>query len=412
MPLIMSLKYLMLFMSPSVRFDVGRRIFNAFNLFDAFPCGIIVPMKLTDLRTPAFLIDLPGLKRNTSRMLERAKEHGVRLRPHVKTHKTVEIARMQTGSENGGITVSTLAEARAFLRAGFRDITYAFPVTPNKIDETAELMRDADDFHLLVDHSNTLEALISFARAKGVRFSMFLKVDSGLHRAGVDPKSYSSVGMARRMHFEEGILFQGILTHGGHAYLCRDRGEIREAAEGERATMARFAGLLRDEGIPCPIVSAGSTPTAVCGTSWEGVDELRPGNYVFFDKSQADIGTCGPDECAASVLATVAGHYPVRNQLLIDAGALALSKDRGAVHVGEEITFGAVLGHPNFKIASLSQEHGIIECRERIDYETFPVGSLLRIIPNHSCLSATLFSKFHVVEGDEVVDEWIPVRGW
>lgn len=399
-------------MNPSARIDVGRRIFHAFNLFDAFPCGIIAPMKLEDLRTPAFLIDLPGLKRNTSRMLERAKKLGVRLRPHLKTHKTVEIARMQMGSDGAGITVSTLAEARAFLKAGFKDITYAFPITSNKIDEAAELTRSADAFHLLVDHSDTLEALISYARAQGIRFSVFLKVDTGLHRAGVDPKSYSSVETARRMHFEEGLLFQGILTHGGHAYSCADRGEIREAAEGERAAMAQFAGLLRDEGIPCPVVSAGSTPTAVCGTGWDGVDELRPGNYVFFDKSQADIGTCGLDECAAFVLATVAGHYPVRNQLLIDAGALALSKDRGAAHVGDEITFGAVPGHPNFKIVSLSQEHGIIECRERIDYEAFPMGSLLRIIPNHSCLSAALFSKFHVMEGDEAVDEWVPVRGW
>ena len=145
---------------------------------------------------------------------------------------------------------------------------------------------------------------------------------------------------------------------------------------------------------------------------WQGVTEIRPGNYAFFDKFQADIGSCHPGKVAATVLTTVAAHYPTRNQILIDAGALALSKDSGADHLADEVVFGAVLKHPRLRLFSVSQEHCLITCSDPIDFEKFPVGSLLQIIPNHSCLTAALFPKYHVVEDNQVVDEWTPMRGW
>jgi D-serine deaminase-like pyridoxal phosphate-dependent protein len=255
-------------------------------------------------------------------------------------------------------------------------------------------------------------AMSAFGRTHGVRFSVFLKVDPGSRRAGVDPDGEDGLMLARMLADDAAVDFQGILTHGGQAYQCRTREEILQAAEQEREVMARFAGRLENSGLPCPVVSAGSTPTAVLGKTWEGVNELRPGNYVFFDKHQTDIGTCTLDDCAATILATVASHYPARNQMLIDAGALALSKDTGAVHVQDEITFGAVAGHPDLKIASLSQEHGIIEGRSPIRFDEHPIGSRLRVIPNHSCLAAACFPVYHVIEGEEVKEEWTPVRGW
>ena len=220
------------------------------------------------------------------------------------------------------------------------------------------------------------------------------------------------MALARRIHDARGMEFAGILTHGGHAYRSIDRESIAAVAGEERDALVRFGRALLDAGVPCPTISAGSTPTAVVGENWDGVNELRPGNYVFFDLFQVDIGTCTIEECAAAVLATVAGHYPDRNRMLIDAGALALSKDQGADHLRRAPSFGAVVGHPDLRVAGLSQEHGFIESTRPIDFSAFPVGCRVRIIPNHACLAAALFPRYHVIEEDEVVDEWTPVRGW
>jgi D-serine deaminase-like pyridoxal phosphate-dependent protein len=176
--------------------------------------------------------------------------------------------------------------------------------------------------------------------------------------------------------------------------------------------MVKFAQRLQHDGIDCGTVSVGSTPTAVHAPGWQSISEIRPGNYAFFDKFQADIGSCSLGEVAATVLTTVVAHYPQHNQMLIDAGALALSKDPGAAHLVEEIVYGTVVGNPHLKIFNISQEHGLITSQAPIDFNNFPVGGLLQIIPNHSCLTAALFDRYHVVEGNQVVDQWRPMRGW
>lgn len=369
-------------------------------------------MKIKDLKTPAFLIDRKRIVRNIRAMSERAGSMGVSLRPHVKTHKTIEIARMQVKGHASGITVSTLAEARFFAQAGFDDITYAFPITPNKIDEAANLARKLESFHLLLDHADMARALVRYAEQHGTRFSVFLKIDPGYHRAGVDPKSEEAVSVATTLHQAEAVDFAGILTHGGHAYHASSPDGIRQAARDEQDALVRAARRLEKAGIPCPVISAGSTPTAVHGASWDGVNELRPGNYVFFDRFQASIGTCSLDDCAATVLATVAGVYPDRNELLIDAGALALSKDPGATQLSSDFGFGAVLGHDDLIVHSLSQEHGLIRSERPIRFDAFPLGTTIRIVPNHSCLAAALFPSYHLVDHDDLIDEWRPVRGW
>jgi D-serine deaminase-like pyridoxal phosphate-dependent protein len=183
-------------------------------------------MKIEELKTPAFLVDLPKLKTNIRAMQKRARKHGVRLRPHVKTHKTAEIARLQIADEASGITVSTLAEARFFQKAGFNDITYAFPISPNKLDEAAELTDRMQYFHILLDQLETVTAVEACGRDNNVCFSVFLKVDCGYHRAGVDPRAPESVQLAGQMQASKHIQFQGILTHAGHSYHCCNRQEI------------------------------------------------------------------------------------------------------------------------------------------------------------------------------------------
>jgi D-serine deaminase-like pyridoxal phosphate-dependent protein len=369
-------------------------------------------MKIEELRTPAFLIDLPTLKKNIQQMKNRARDNKVTLRPHVKTHKTAEIAGMQIAPEAPGITVSTLAEARFYQKIGFNDITYAFPITANKFSAAAELTAGLHNFNILLDQPQTLTALDAYGREHDIRYKVFLKVDCGYHRAGVDPSKPESVQLARRLASSDHIEFKGILTRAGHSYHCSDPTEIVAVANRERDIMAQFADLLQNDGITCETISVGSTPTAMHAPHWQGVTEIRPGNYVFFDKFQSDIGSCRPEQVAVTVLTTIAAHYPDQNRMLIDAGGLALSKDLGADHLDNDIAFGAVQNYPRLKLYSISQEHGLITGNDPIAFEKFPVGSLLQIIPNHSCLVAALFPKFHVIEKNQVVDEWTPMRGW
>jgi D-serine deaminase-like pyridoxal phosphate-dependent protein len=375
------------------------------------------PVTLEHLRTPCAVVDLDRLERNAAAMAERARRLRVRLRPHVKTHKCVEAARLQTAGEHGGITVSTLAEARAFAGAGFDDITWAVPVALDRLDECAELARRIDHFRVLVDHPHAASELAAYAAARGNRFEVLLEMDCGHHRSGVDPGDPAAVRLAGAIHSSPHLELAGILTHAGQSYRVTSRVEAAAVARHERDVMTTFAGRLRAAGVTVGEVSIGSTPTVTAAEDLSGVTEVRPGNYLFFDGFQAAIGSCGVDEVAFSVLATVLGIYPDRQELVVNAGALALSKDLGPVHVDPGCGFGIVVDPGDqrpiagLRVVSLSQEHGVLY-RDRALDPSWQPGSRLRILPNHSCLAAASFDRFHVVRGRDVVDEWRPTRGW
>jgi D-serine deaminase-like pyridoxal phosphate-dependent protein len=374
-------------------------------------------MKWEELRTPCAIVDLDKVEANCSRMADRISGLGVRLRPHVKTHKTVEAARLQVRGHFGGITVSTLAEANFYSTAGFGDITYAVPIAVNRIEDAVELSH-AGILNLLLDHEQTFFELEKCAQARNVRFSVFLKVDCGYHRAGVDPLREQSVELASKLARSPHIDFRGILTHAGHSYACRTANEIRQVGIQEREVMVNFAQKLRVEGMEVPEVSVGSTPTMSLAEGLEGVTEARPGNYIFFDAFQAGIGSCEISDASFSVLVSVIGQYPKRNQLLIDAGALSFSKDAGPTHLAPDCGYGALFSedgsklYSDLRLFSLSQEVGKVAGTEAIDFEELAVGTRLRVVPNHSCLSAALFPCYYVIRDGQVVDEWTPVRGW
>jgi len=374
-------------------------------------------MTLDQLPTPCAVVDLDRLERNAAAMSQQARRLGVRLRPHVKTHKCVEAARLQTSGHGGAITVSTLAEARAFAAADFADIAWAVPVALDRLDECAELVRRTARFMLLVDHPLAVAGLDSFAAAHGLRFEVLLEVDCGLHRSGVDPGDPAAIGLAASIDAAPHLELAGILTHAGQSYRCRNRAEAADVGRHERDVMVGFAGRLRAAGIAVDEVSVGSTPTVIAAEDLSGVTEVRPGNYLFFDAFQAGIGSCRVDDAAFSVLATVLGVYPERRELVVNAGALALSRDPGPIHVDPGCGFGAVVDAvrqrpiPGLKVVSLSQEHGVLRRDRPLDPSWQP-GTRFRILPNHSCLAAACFDRFHVVRGPEIVDEWRPVRGW
>lgn len=376
-------------------------------------------MKIEQLETPAALVDLDRLERNAHHMAERVQGMGAVLRPHVKTHKCAQIARLQVRGHAGGITVSTLAEARHFAQAGFTDITYAFPLALGRLQQVYDLARTVERFQILLDHADTARALETFARGRGFVPRVLIEIDCGDHRGGVAPTSEGLLELARFLHASDVLDLRGILTHAGQSYACTSTQAILDVARHERDVMVQCAARLRAEGILIHDVSIGSTPTIGHVDHLERITEVRPGNYAFYDRFQVNIGSCQPEDVAFSVLATVVGRYPERSRVVVDAGALALSKDRGAEHVQRHASYGTLADlhdqtpHPEFVLDALSQEHGQIAVPEStLATGAFPIGSLVRIQPNHSCLAAALFDRFHVVRGDAVVDVWEPCRGW
>jgi D-serine deaminase-like pyridoxal phosphate-dependent protein len=372
-------------------------------------------MHLDDLPTPSALVDLDRLEANAKRMAEKALRLGVRLRPHVKTHKCTEVARIQTDLHFGGVTVSTLAEAQAFAAGGFNDITYAVPIAPQKIAKAADLHAEIGTLNLLVDHPDTVRAIEEVASSRKTVLPVFLEINCGGGRSGVDPASDVAQLLVRRLADFEHIDFRGLLTHAGHAYRARSRSEAYEVACEERNLMTAFAAEVRDLGIDLPEVSVGSTPTLRAIDDLTGITEARPGNYVFFDGIQLALGSCDLDDVAFSVLATVISVDTEQGRAVVDAGALALSMDPGPTQVDPECGFGLPVTledqHPlpGLRIVGLTQEHGSLSGP---GVEALHPGSRIRIIPNHSCLSASCFDRYSVLRGTAVVDEWHPVRGW
>jgi len=336
----------------------------------------------------------------------------------VKTHKCIEAAQLQTRGHFGGITVSTLAEARHFAAGGFEDITWAVPLPPQRALEAAELAESIERLQLLVDDATSVDALESAAACRGRTLRVVLKLDCGYGRAGVDPQGDEGLSLARRLQDSPGLDFRGILAHAGHSYSASSVDEIRGIAREEREVTTAFASRLRAAGVAVQEVSIGSTPTCVHTDDLGGVTEVRPGNYAFFDAFQAALGSCTLADAALTVLATVIGSYPARGQLLLDAGALALSKDGGATHLDPDCGFGALWtadraeALPGLRLAKLSQEHGQVQVLDAALFERFPVGSRVQVIANHSCLTSALHERYVVIEGDRAVDEWRPVRGW
>jgi D-serine deaminase-like pyridoxal phosphate-dependent protein len=368
-----------------------------------------------DIVTPAFLVDRATVQRNCDAMRAKAHRAGMHFRPHVKTHKTVEIARMQLGAAAGPITVSTLAEAEFFAEHGFDDITYAVPVGPDKLVRAAALARRIARLNLLLDSFATLRALEEFHVSDGAVFDVFLKVDCGYHRAGVDPRAPDSVRLAVTLAGSPAVRFRGLLTHAGHSYHASNTDEIRKIAGEEALALTDFRALVRRQVAVELVRSIGSTPTISAPEKLADADEIRPGNYVFYDAFQATIGSCALSQCAMSVLATVIGNYPEASHLLTDAGALALSKDLGADHVDPACGFGVVcdldLRPLPMKLTVLSQEHGRIEAAPEV-IARCGVGTRLRLIPNHSCLTAAMYDAYQVLENGAITAQWRPVRGW
>jgi len=373
-------------------------------------------MLLHNLKTPALLLDIKRVRRNAESMSIRVRSFGANLRPHIKTHKCVEIAQIQTANHSKGLTVSTLAEARAFALKEFRDITYAVPIEPGKFVEVCEIARNCERFAVITDDPKIPAMLNETAKRLNVNLDVFLKVDCGYHRCGVEPQSAEAIEIPRRITDSSNLHFAGILTHAGHSYLARSREELLGIARYERDSMKEFASALQADSIEVPCISVGSTPTMSCIDHLDGIEEARPGNYIFYDAFQATLGSCSFEDCALTVLAAVIHRDSVRRRVVIDAGAIALSKDHGAVEFDSSCGYGRVLdllgNDLDLRVDSLSQEHGIITVEDEDVFKRLTVGARVRILANHSCLTAAQHSYYNVLEGEHIVDRWAIERGW
>jgi D-serine deaminase-like pyridoxal phosphate-dependent protein len=375
------------------------------------------PMTLHELPTPALLLDIDILERNLSTMQQRARRLGVSLRPHIKTHKCIEIARRQMNLGAVGLTVSTFSEAEQFATAGFNDITWAFPLPLVYADLAAQLSTRIT-FRVVVDSLEAAEALERAAHRVDKRMHVWLKVDCGYHRAGVDPSTLYAMKLVEHLLNSKDLLFDGILTHAGHSYHARSREEILPFAKQEHSVMVEFAERLHAKGYRVPGISIGSTPTMSVAENLSGITEVRPGNYAFYDYTQAMIGSCGVADCALTVLSSVISHQSGASHFIIDAGALALSKDLGPTHVSNDMDMGILFEdygrkrlHAHIHLRTLSQEHGKVVADSSATIEgKFRVGDRVRILEHHSCLTAAQFDEYYVVQGERVVDRWKILR--
>lgn len=367
-------------------------------------------MRLADLETPALLLDAPKMRTNIARMNAAMKRHGVALRPHLKTAKSVEVAREMTAGWSGAVTVSTLKEAEQFFEAGYRDILYAVGVAPNKLSHIAELTRRGAVLTLILDSVAAAEAVAAFGRAEGLRLPVLIEIDSDRHRAGVAPND-TALLTAIADALADGAELRGVMTHGGGSYGATTAEGLAAHAELERSGAVTAAETLRAAGYRCSVVSVGSTPTALFARDLTGVTEVRVGVYVFMDLVMAALGICAVDDVAVSVLTSVIGHQAERGWLIVDAGWMALSRDRGLDTNG----YGLVAGHDDLIVVSANQEHGIIADRHGrpLDLARFPIGTLLRILPNHVCATAAQHDRYHVLDGsDAIAQVWPRFGGW
>ncbi len=374
----------------------------------------------TGLETPRLLLDQDRLERNAARMRGRCAALGVVLRPHLKTAKSVEVARTAGGGAPGPVTVSTLAEAEYLAAAGWRDILYATAMAPAKVARAARIQRDTGTRLLLaVDSPEAATLLGAAAASHGASFGVLVEVDCGEHRSGTAPASAELAAVATAISgTAPNLRLEGVMTHAGHSYSLNESTAVRGMAEAERVAAVSSAEMLRTFGHPCPIVSIGSTPTVLFAEHLHGVTEARAGIYLFNDLAQLSRGVCAEGDIAVSVLATVIGHQRRGPSLVLDAGALALSKDLGANCFLPDARYGWVCDPDTLeRLGSLSvetvhQEHGTVPVPDESWFARLPVGSAVRILPNHACLTCAAYGSYDVLRDGAIVERWARTGGW
>jgi D-serine deaminase-like pyridoxal phosphate-dependent protein len=355
--------------------------------------GAVPGRALDDVLTPAAVVDLDRMSANLERMAAYAREHGLALRPHIKTHKSPYLAAEQIRLGAAGVTVAQLHEAQV-MAAVTDDILLAHPpVGAPKLSRLFELPADVR-VTVALDSAAALDALASAASAAGREIGVVVELDMGMGRVGVaDP--LEAVALSRQCAASEGVAWRGVLFYPGH--IRQHVSEQDEALAAVDARLQHALQVLGDDGLEPEIVSAGSTPAAYASHRIRGLTEIRPGTYIFNDRTTALIGACSWDDCAYTVLATVVSTA-VPGQAVVDAGSKALFREE--LRRADAAGFGALLDRPDVVVKGMSEEHGLLDLsgtgwRPR-------VGERVRIVPNHVCVSVNLHDRVWAVRGDRL----------
>jgi D-serine deaminase-like pyridoxal phosphate-dependent protein len=374
---------------------------------------------VASVNTPFLALDPERMERNIARLGARLQKLGVAARPHMKTHKSIEVGRRMS-REIGPITVSTLREAEQFADAGFRDIVYAVGIAPSKLARVEALRRRGVNLAVILDSEAAARAVADASRRSGDRIPALIEIDADDHRAGLSPDDPEILTIARAL-VEGGAELRGVLVHAGESYGCTTPEALEAAAENERAAVVGVAERLRAAGLPCPAVSVGSTPTSHFARDLDGVTEVRAGVYIFQDLVMAGIGVCTLDDIAISVVASVIGHRPEKGWIITDAGWMAMSRDRGTAAQAVDQGYGVVTSmdgtpYEDLVVVRTSQEHGTMAIRpgSGASLPELPVGTRVRVYPNHACATAAQHERYVVFPtgSDEVTAEWEIFRGW
>ena len=375
-------------------------------------------MNLHTIDTPALIIDEVKMDANIAKMSDKAKSLGVTLRPHLKTSKCWEVAKRQIWTPQGPATVSTLKEAEEFAAHGVTDMIYAVGIAPQKLHRVANIIRRGVDLKIILDSTEAAQAVTRFCQEERLEIKVLIEIDCDGHRSGLKPDSEEIVRVAQALEAPAKLV--GVLTHAGGSYDVDTHEALLARSRGERDGICRAAQMLRNAGFDISIVSVGSTPTALTDEDLKGVTELRAGVYVFFDLFQAGVGICKPEDIALSLLVTVIGHQLEKRWVITDGGWMALSRDRGTASQKVDQGYGLVCDI-NGKIidglwvSGANQEHGIISCRnpQGFNPKDYPIGTRLRILPNHACPTGAQHPYYYVVNNSlEIKDRWNRFYGW
>ena len=375
----------------------------------------MTPRPLKEIETPSVLVDRDRLNANLDRMQRLATKGNVRLRPHVKTHKCLQIAELQLERGAIGVTASKVDEALMFIGCGVKSMTVAYPIVDDrKLRRLLAAAQDEDvEIRVVADSAYGVGVLAGVAMEFTKPLSVFLKIDVGLHRCGLEETDACLPEVARLISATPGLRFAGLLSHAGHAYAAKHREQVAAIAGDERAILQRVRRQLEADGIEVNEVSVGSTPTVLASDTFEGLTELRPGNYVFLDATALRLGVATLNQVALTVLVTIVSAND--SYFIIDAGSKVLSSDLGAHGTGAGLGYGMAFplraehaAATALKVVRLSEEHGFVT---RGDAD-LPIGSKLQIVPNHACPVANLTEKLTIISGEEILDEWkVAARG-
>ena len=374
-------------------------------------------MTLSELQTPAVLIEQPRVLANIDRMQEAADRRGIRVRPHTKTHKSPAVARWQIDRGAIGICCAKLGEAEVFASAGFTDIRLPYPLHPSNAPRVLDLL-ERTSLSFIVDHPAVAREWSQVMSRAGRTVDVLIKVDVGFHRCGIDPDPATAVPFMTEVAALPGLNLRGLLSHAGQAYHATSEAELQQIAAQEAQMLVSLSEAARSAGVALEELSAGATPPARFSLQQDGLTEYRAGNYVYFDRTQVGLGAATLDDCALTVLATVVSK-PGPDRIILDSGSKTLTSDaaRGFSPIQG---YGAVLrdtsGRPGQQpdadliVERLSEEHATV--RVAGGNTTLQPGDRVRVIPNHSCVVSNLVDQAWLVDGLRVLEPMpIAARG-